>query len=211
MKPIIKKFFCVLLFLTPLIGLHASGTEDYFGAAKHAVSSDALINNPLGLNPADWVLTREHFSTSYTIVQYSLQRTQTVLTIVTVLDVDSLETITPTFTSNSNPEDYFDASVYNTPQVGDLGQYQKDSTVVGVTTDGGVNDSALVVLMGTTDANITALRLDTLPTNKTTFLQRGLDINEQNKYIMPYWGVLATGVAIQDGTIRVYFLNVHIK
>lgn len=157
----------------------------------------AAKNNPFGIDIRNMKLISYTQAGSISIVQYQLQDAGTILTIYQESDLDSAETVTPTFTSNSNPFQYFDATIYNNAN---------DSTLVGTRVDGG-NDSARIIQMGTIDANVTPVRLDTLATNKITFLQRTLAISEAGKYVFPYWAFTFVGIDCSDASATVYLLN----
>lgn len=162
----------------------------------------SAINNPFGLIPADIQSVSYFVDNTITITQ-TVFSDNIVLTTYTITGIDSLETITPSFASGN----YFAAALYNNLRPLDSGSTTPDSTVIGVTVDGS-NDSARVILLGAYDASVTGAALDTLPTNKVTFIQRGLNVREAGKYVYPFWAIQVEGIQIANGTVRVYFLNI---
>lgn len=132
------------------------------------------------------------FGQSVSMSNSILLQNQTVLTTYRITDLDSLVTFTPTFAQ------YFDASIF---------QSGNDSCLISVKVDGG-NDSARVILFGATSEDDKGNAIDTLATNKTTFMQQRPVITEAGKYTYPFWAFKVTSIqTAADAIVTVYIWN----
>lgn len=183
-----KKLFLLLLFVLCFAKL-AEGAEDPGYLLRTNINQIIQDATDAGRDPVSDIAAylsaedEKYMITSHphnatvagSYQQIVLLRTQSILTIYTITDLDSAVTFTPAFTTSLYQ--FFDALIYSgsfRSLLDTATHTAPDSVLIGCTVDGTTNDSAAVTILGTYDQYTTPVLVYTCITKGATFIQRGM-------------------------------------